>query len=63
MQTNGAIVIGGHINGLGIIRSLAALNIATSVILTEPYDFTQDAGCEIQEFNPRIPHLESRIHF
>jgi len=34
----GAIVIGGHINGLGIVRSLAALGIDTAVILTKRHD-------------------------
>jgi D-aspartate ligase len=38
-KPQGAVVIGGHINGLGIIRSLAARGIPTAVILTKAYDF------------------------
>jgi D-aspartate ligase len=38
-KPQGAVVIGGHINGLGIIRSLAARRIPTAVILTKTYDF------------------------
>jgi predicted ATP-grasp superfamily ATP-dependent carboligase len=34
----GAIVIGGYVNGLGLIRSLAALGVPTAVITTQPYD-------------------------
>ncbi len=34
----GAIIVGGHINGLGIVRALAARNIPTAVITTKPYD-------------------------
>jgi D-aspartate ligase len=45
MQPKGAIVIGGHINGLGLIRSLSALHIPTAVILTKPYDFAQHSRC------------------
>lgn len=41
MKPKGAVVIGGHINGLGIIRSLAARRIPTAVILTKPHDFAQ----------------------
>ncbi len=41
MKPKGAVVIGGHINGLGIIRSLAARKIPTGVILTKPYDLAQ----------------------
>jgi D-aspartate ligase len=39
MKPKGAVVIGGHINGLGIIRSLAASGIPTAVILTRKHDF------------------------
>lgn len=39
MKPQGVVVIGGHINGLGIIRSLAARRIPTAVILTKSYDF------------------------
>lgn len=38
---SGAIVIGGYINGLGIIRALAARCIPIVVITTKPYDVAQ----------------------
>lgn len=38
METPGAVVVGGHINGLGIIRALAARKIPTAVVTTEPFD-------------------------
>lgn len=38
MPSPGAVVIGGYINGLGLIRSLASLRIPTAVISTQPYD-------------------------
>ena len=39
IQPKGVVVIGGHINGMGIIRSFASRKIPTAVILTQPYDF------------------------
>jgi D-aspartate ligase len=38
VRAPGAIVIGGYINGLGLVRSLAAQKIPTAVITTEPFD-------------------------
>lgn len=38
---SGAIVIGGYINGLGVIRALAAQRIPIAVIVTKPYDLAQ----------------------
>jgi len=38
MKPKGVVVIGGHINGLGIIRAFAASGIPAGVILTKPYD-------------------------
>lgn len=35
------MVIGGHINGLGIIRSLSKRGIPVAVITTKPYDISQ----------------------
>jgi len=35
----GAVVIGGHVNGLGIVRALAAKGVANAVIRTKPCDF------------------------
>jgi predicted ATP-grasp superfamily ATP-dependent carboligase len=34
----GAVVIGGYVNAVGVIRALAARNVATAVITTKPYD-------------------------
>lgn len=44
-QPKGVIVIGGHINGLGILRSFSALNIRTAVILTKGHDLAQHSRC------------------
>jgi len=41
MKPGGVIVIGGYINGLGIVRSFAARKIRTAVILTKSYDLAQ----------------------
>ena len=34
----GAVVIGGYVNGLGVVRALAARGVRTAVITTKPYD-------------------------
>ncbi|MDX1383015.1 MAG: ATP-grasp domain-containing protein, partial [Thermoanaerobaculia bacterium] len=34
----GAVVVGGHVNGLAILRSLARRGVATAVVTTMPYD-------------------------
>ena len=39
LRPRGVVVIGGHINGIGIIRSFAARKIPTAVILTQSHDF------------------------
>jgi D-aspartate ligase len=41
LRTPGAIVVGGHVNGLGLVRALAARRIPTAVIATKPYDIAQ----------------------
>jgi len=33
-----AIVVGGFVNGLGLVRSLSALNRRVIVVTTQPYD-------------------------
>lgn len=38
MRSAGAIVIGGYVNGLGVVRALAARRIPTALITTKPYD-------------------------
>jgi predicted ATP-grasp superfamily ATP-dependent carboligase len=37
-QTKGAVVIGGFVNGLGLVRALAARGIPCAVVTTKPYD-------------------------
>jgi len=38
VSSPGAVVIGGYINGLGLVRALAARQIRTAVVTTKPYD-------------------------
>lgn len=38
VRSQGVVVIGGFINGLGIVRALAARNIPTAVVRTQRYD-------------------------
>lgn len=41
MQGRGAIVVGGYVNGLGIVRALAARGIPVAVVTTQPWDLAQ----------------------
>jgi D-aspartate ligase len=41
VQGPGAIVIGGYVNGLGIVRALAAHGVPVAVVTTKPYDIAQ----------------------
>jgi len=38
LASSGAIVIGGYVNGLGLVRALAARGIPAAVVSTRPYD-------------------------
>lgn len=38
MSAAGAVVIGGYINGLGVVRALAARGVAVAVVRTRPFD-------------------------
>jgi predicted ATP-grasp superfamily ATP-dependent carboligase len=38
MGAPGAVVIGGYVNGLGVVRALASGGVRTAVIRTKPYD-------------------------
>ncbi len=38
MRSSGAVIIGGFINGLGLVRALAARGIPTAVLTTKPFD-------------------------
>ena len=44
-KPDGVIVIGGYINGLGIIRSFSEFGIRTAVICTKAYDLAQYSNC------------------
>lgn len=41
MQGRGAIVVGGYVNGLGIVRALAARGVRVAVVATQPWDLAQ----------------------
>lgn len=38
MQGRGAIVVGGYVNGLGVVRALAARGVPSAVVRTQPWD-------------------------
>ena len=68
MGASGAVVIGGYINGLGLLRALAARNIPTAVITTKPYDVAQrsrwisgrDSALDIEECSESLVELLER---
>jgi predicted ATP-grasp superfamily ATP-dependent carboligase len=37
----GAVVIGGYVNGLGVVRALAARGVRVAVVTTQPFDVAQ----------------------
>lgn len=37
----GAVVIGGYVNGLGVVRALAARGVCAAVVTTQPFDIAQ----------------------
>lgn len=41
MNPPGAVVIGGYVNGLGVVRSLAARGVRVAVVSTQPFDIAQ----------------------
>ncbi|MFN8601980.1 MAG: hypothetical protein U0842_16045 [Candidatus Binatia bacterium] len=41
MQSRGAIVVGGYVNGLGIVRALAARGVPSAVVRTQAWDLAQ----------------------
>jgi predicted ATP-grasp superfamily ATP-dependent carboligase len=64
-MTPGAVVVGAHINGLGVIRALGPRGVPTAVVSTRPYDFAQHSRWvserhELREF-PERP--ESLVEF
>ena len=44
-MTPGAIVVGAHANGLGVIRALAARGVPTVSVSTRPFDIAQHSRC------------------
>lgn len=48
MPSAGAVVVGGYINGLGLIRALAARGIPVAVITTQPYDIAHRSSCVVE---------------
>jgi predicted ATP-grasp superfamily ATP-dependent carboligase len=68
VRSAGAIVIGGYVNGLGLVRALAARNVPTAVITTKPYDIAQrsrwicasEAVQELEEQPERLVELLER---
>lgn len=41
MQGRGAIVVGGYVNGLGVVRALAARGVPAAVVTTQDWDLAQ----------------------
>lgn len=41
MPAKGAIVVGGYVNGLGVVRALAARGVPSAVVTTQPWDLAQ----------------------
>ena len=58
-MTPGAVVVGAHINGLGVIRALGRRGVSIAAVSTRPYDFAQHSRWvserhELREF-PECP--------
>ncbi len=41
----GAVVIGGYLNGLGLVRALGARGLTAAVVTTQPFDIAQHSRC------------------
>lgn len=54
----GAVVIGGYVNGLGLVRSLAARGIPTAVVVTQPFDLAHRSRWARE--HAAVPDLEER---
>lgn len=69
MGDPGAIIVGGYVNGLGIVRALAARNVRTAVITTKPYDIahrsryatTHGAAPDVEETPEQLVELLERL--
>src|SRR5689334_20311163 len=58
MQGRGAIVVGGYVNGLGIVRALAERGVPVAVVRTQAWDLAQRsrwcvASCDAFELGER----------
>ena len=58
MRAPGAVVIGGYVNGLGLVRALAARGVRTVVITTKPYDIAHRSRWVCA--HEAVPELEER---
>ena len=70
--TPGAVVVGAHINGLGVVRALGARGVPIVVVSTQPYDLAEHSRWvserhQLREFPERpetliefLEHNESR---
>lgn len=54
----GAVVIGGYVNGLGLVRALAARNVPTAVVTTKPFDIAHRSRWTSAHYP--LPGLEER---
>jgi D-aspartate ligase len=68
MARAGAVVIGGYINGLGVVRALAARGVPVAVIETRPYDVAghcrflagQERALDLEERPESLPEILER---
>lgn len=68
MPRPGAVVIGGYVNGLGLVRALAADGVAPAVVTTQPFDVAQrsrfcvadEAIADLEEHPERLVELLDR---
>jgi len=58
MQEKGAIVIGGYVNGLGLVRALAARGVPAAVLTTQPFDVAQRSRWCVA--HRAVPDLDAR---
>lgn len=58
VRSPGAVVIGGYVNGLGLVRALAARGVPTAVVTTKPYDIAHHS-CWVSA-HASAPGIEER---
>ena len=54
----GAVVVGAHVNGLGVIRALAARGVRIASVSTRPFDVAQHSRWVSERH--RLPELHQR---